>query len=161
MNFAELNNVHIPAAMLKSFLRQLPEPLLTYDLYDHIIHVQCVCLMLFLCCILFMLWTCCSWQWSLTVVTAVIVQFTDCKYKIFINTEWWRYKCSMISCLLTDPVLWRPNFKNMLHHNCKPLWLHLPVCCSFHQGRRNTKDMPDCIVLWILVRQWEFQCVCK
>jgi len=42
VNFAELNNVHIPAAMLKSFLRQLPEPLLTYELYDHIIHVQCM-----------------------------------------------------------------------------------------------------------------------
>jgi len=43
VNFAELGNVHIPAAMLKSFLRQLPEPLLTYELHDHIIHVQCIC----------------------------------------------------------------------------------------------------------------------
>jgi len=43
VNFAELNNVHIPAAMLKSFLRQLPEPLLTFELYDHIVHVQCRC----------------------------------------------------------------------------------------------------------------------
>jgi len=42
VNFAELGNVHIPAAMLKSFLRQLPEPLLTYELHDHIIHVQCL-----------------------------------------------------------------------------------------------------------------------
>ena len=41
MDFDRLNNVHIPAAIVKSFLRQLPEPLLTYDLYDHIIHVQC------------------------------------------------------------------------------------------------------------------------
>ena len=41
MNFDELDNIHIPAAIVKSFLRQLPEPLLTYDLYDHIIHVQC------------------------------------------------------------------------------------------------------------------------
>jgi len=46
VNFAELNNVHIAAALLKSFLRQLPEPLLTYELHDHIIHVQCICL----CC---------------------------------------------------------------------------------------------------------------
>ena len=38
----EWNNVHIPAAMLKSFLRQLPEPLLTYELYDHIVRVQCM-----------------------------------------------------------------------------------------------------------------------
>jgi len=44
VNFVELGNVHIPAAMLKSFLRQLPEPLLTYELHDHIIHVQCICL---------------------------------------------------------------------------------------------------------------------
>ena len=41
MDFDQLGDVHIPAAILKSFLRQLPEPLLTYDLYDHIIHVQC------------------------------------------------------------------------------------------------------------------------
>lgn len=31
---------HLPAAILKSFLRQLPEPLLTFELYDHIIHIQ-------------------------------------------------------------------------------------------------------------------------
>ena len=42
MDFDELGDVHIPAAILKSFLRQLPEPLLTYDLYDHIIRVQCM-----------------------------------------------------------------------------------------------------------------------
>jgi len=41
VNFDELGDVHVPAAIIKSFLRQLPEPLLTYDLYDHIIHVQC------------------------------------------------------------------------------------------------------------------------
>ena len=41
MDFDKLGDVHVPAAILKSFLRQLPEPLLTYDLYDHIIHVQC------------------------------------------------------------------------------------------------------------------------
>jgi len=41
VDFDQLGDVHIPAAILKSFLRQLPEPLLTYDLYDHIIHVQC------------------------------------------------------------------------------------------------------------------------
>jgi len=42
VDFTELNSVHIPAAMLKSFLRQLPEPLLTYELYDHIVRVQCM-----------------------------------------------------------------------------------------------------------------------
>ena len=41
VDFDQLGDIHIPAAILKSFLRQLPEPLLTYDLYDHIIHVQC------------------------------------------------------------------------------------------------------------------------
>ena len=41
VDFDKLGDVHIPAAILKSFLRQLPEPLLTYELYDHIIHVQC------------------------------------------------------------------------------------------------------------------------
>jgi Rho GTPase-activating protein 1 len=40
VDFDQLGDIHIPAAILKSFLRQLPEPLLTYDLYDHIIHVQ-------------------------------------------------------------------------------------------------------------------------
>ena len=40
VNFASLGDVHLPAALLKSFLRQLPEPLLTYDLYDHIVRVQ-------------------------------------------------------------------------------------------------------------------------
>lgn len=40
VDFARLGDVHIPAALLKSFLRQLPEPVLTYDLYDHIIRVQ-------------------------------------------------------------------------------------------------------------------------
>lgn len=40
VDFNQLGDVHLPAAILKSFLRQLPEPLLTYDLYDHIIRVQ-------------------------------------------------------------------------------------------------------------------------
>ena len=41
VDFDKLRDVHIPAAILKSFMRQLPEPLLPYDLYDHIIRVQC------------------------------------------------------------------------------------------------------------------------
>lgn len=45
VDFAKLGDVHIPAALIKSFLRQLPEPILTYDLYDHIVHVQCECLL--------------------------------------------------------------------------------------------------------------------
>lgn len=30
----ELHDVHIVAGMLKSYLRELPEPMLTFDLYD-------------------------------------------------------------------------------------------------------------------------------
>ena len=40
INFNSLGDVHIPAAILKSFLRQLQEPLLTFDLYDHTVRVQ-------------------------------------------------------------------------------------------------------------------------
>ncbi|KAI0209051.1 Rho GTPase-activating protein 8 [Lamellibrachia satsuma] len=40
VDFAAFCDIHIPAVILKSFLRQLPEPLLTFDLYDHIIRVQ-------------------------------------------------------------------------------------------------------------------------
>lgn len=40
VDFASLGDVHVPAAVLKSFLRQLPEPLLTFDLYDHLVRVQ-------------------------------------------------------------------------------------------------------------------------
>ena len=41
VDFESFYDIHIPAVIMKSFLRQLPEPLLTFDLYDHIIHVQC------------------------------------------------------------------------------------------------------------------------
>ncbi|KAK2186020.1 hypothetical protein NP493_216g02031 [Ridgeia piscesae] len=40
VDFESFYDIHIPAVIMKSFLRQLPEPLLTFDLYDHIIHVQ-------------------------------------------------------------------------------------------------------------------------
>ena len=41
VDFRSYGDINIPAAILKSFFRQLPEPILTFDLYDHIIHVQC------------------------------------------------------------------------------------------------------------------------
>jgi hypothetical protein len=47
VDFAKLGDAHIPAALIKSFLRQLPEPVLTYDLYDHIVYVQCECILLY------------------------------------------------------------------------------------------------------------------
>ena len=31
------NDVHVPAVILKTFLRELPEPLLTFELYNHIV----------------------------------------------------------------------------------------------------------------------------
>ncbi len=37
----QYGDVHLPAALLKSFLRQLPEPIMTFDLYDHTVRVQC------------------------------------------------------------------------------------------------------------------------
>ena len=40
IDFDKFQDIHIPAAILKSFLRQLPEPLMTYDQYDHLVKVQ-------------------------------------------------------------------------------------------------------------------------
>ncbi|KAK7108356.1 hypothetical protein V1264_016104 [Littorina saxatilis] len=36
VNFAEYGDVHVPAAILKKFLRELSEPLLTFDLFEPI-----------------------------------------------------------------------------------------------------------------------------
>ncbi|KAL6116547.1 arhgap8 [Pungitius sinensis] len=36
VNFDEYNDVHIPAVILKTFLRELPEPLLTFRLYSQV-----------------------------------------------------------------------------------------------------------------------------
>lgn len=43
VDFAEYDeeqNVHLAAVILKSFLRELEEPILTYDLYDDVIYFQ-------------------------------------------------------------------------------------------------------------------------
>jgi len=38
VNFTQLDNVHLAAVILKMFLRELPEPLLTYQLYNDIVN---------------------------------------------------------------------------------------------------------------------------
>lgn len=37
MNFEKLNDPHLPAVLIKTFFRELTEPLLTYELYDEIL----------------------------------------------------------------------------------------------------------------------------
>ncbi|XP_072473727.1 rho GTPase-activating protein 1 isoform X2 [Notamacropus eugenii] len=37
VNFEQYDDVHLPAVILKTFLRELPEPLLTFDLYPHVV----------------------------------------------------------------------------------------------------------------------------
>uniref|UniRef100_A0A8C3P2I8 Rho GTPase-activating protein 8 n=1 Tax=Cyanoderma ruficeps TaxID=181631 RepID=A0A8C3P2I8_9PASS len=39
VNFDDYHDIHIPAVILKTFLRELPEPLLTFDCYDHILEI--------------------------------------------------------------------------------------------------------------------------
>ncbi|NWV59526.1 RHG08 protein, partial [Malurus elegans] len=42
VNFADYNDIHVPAVILKTFLRELPQPLLTFDCYDHILGITSV-----------------------------------------------------------------------------------------------------------------------
>ncbi|XP_046498839.1 rho GTPase-activating protein 1 isoform X1 [Equus quagga] len=37
VDFDQYNELHLPAVILKTFLRELPEPLLTFDLYHHVV----------------------------------------------------------------------------------------------------------------------------
>ncbi|XP_029455940.1 rho GTPase-activating protein 8 isoform X2 [Rhinatrema bivittatum] len=39
VNFDEYGNIHIPAVILKTFLRELPEPLLTFECYNEILGI--------------------------------------------------------------------------------------------------------------------------
>ncbi|XP_031438839.1 rho GTPase-activating protein 8 [Clupea harengus] len=39
VNFEQYGDVHVPAVILKTFLRELPEPLLTFTLYDQILDI--------------------------------------------------------------------------------------------------------------------------
>uniref|UniRef100_A0A3Q4H8E3 Rho GTPase-activating protein 1-like n=1 Tax=Neolamprologus brichardi TaxID=32507 RepID=A0A3Q4H8E3_NEOBR len=41
VNFREMEDVHLAAVILKTFLRELPEPLLTYQLYNDIVNFAC------------------------------------------------------------------------------------------------------------------------
>ena len=46
VDFAELMDVHIPALILKTFFRELPEPILTVELYDEMLRIHgesCIC----------------------------------------------------------------------------------------------------------------------
>lgn len=40
VNFEDYNDIHVPAVILKSFLRELEEPLLTFDLYEDVMTFQ-------------------------------------------------------------------------------------------------------------------------
>uniref|UniRef100_A0A8C9XGL5 Rho GTPase activating protein 1 n=1 Tax=Sander lucioperca TaxID=283035 RepID=A0A8C9XGL5_SANLU len=42
VNFREMEDVHLAAVILKTFLRELPEPLLTYQLYNDIVNFTCI-----------------------------------------------------------------------------------------------------------------------
>uniref|UniRef100_A0A8C2TPF3 Rho GTPase activating protein 1 n=1 Tax=Coturnix japonica TaxID=93934 RepID=A0A8C2TPF3_COTJA len=42
VDFQQYEDVHLPAVILKTFLRELPEPLLTFGLYSHVVSFQSV-----------------------------------------------------------------------------------------------------------------------
>lgn len=42
---------HEPAVLLKTFLRELKEPLLTHELYDEVINFQSMLIKMFLACL--------------------------------------------------------------------------------------------------------------
>uniref|UniRef100_UPI003AACDDF3 rho GTPase-activating protein 8-like n=1 Tax=Centroberyx gerrardi TaxID=166262 RepID=UPI003AACDDF3 len=39
VSFEQYGDVHVPAVILKTFLRELPEPLLTYPVYDQVLDI--------------------------------------------------------------------------------------------------------------------------
>ncbi|XP_035758795.1 rho GTPase-activating protein 1 isoform X3 [Egretta garzetta] len=43
VDFQQYEDVHLPAVILKTFLRELPEPLLTFALYSHVVTFQSEC----------------------------------------------------------------------------------------------------------------------
>lgn len=45
VDFDQYNELHLPAVILKTFLRELPEPLLTFDLYPHVVGFLGECLL--------------------------------------------------------------------------------------------------------------------
>ena len=42
VNFDDYHDIHIPAVILKTFLRELPQPLLTFECYDPIVGITSV-----------------------------------------------------------------------------------------------------------------------
>lgn len=44
MDFDDYGDVHIPAMVLKTFLRELPQPLLTFEAYEQILGITGTCL---------------------------------------------------------------------------------------------------------------------
>ena len=43
MNFDDYGDVHVPAVILKAFLRELPQPLLTFKAYEQILAITSTC----------------------------------------------------------------------------------------------------------------------
>lgn len=39
MNFDDYGDIHVPAVILKTFLRELPQPLLTFEAYEQILGI--------------------------------------------------------------------------------------------------------------------------
>lgn len=39
MNFDDYRDIHVPAVILKTFLRELPQPLLTFQAYEQILGI--------------------------------------------------------------------------------------------------------------------------
>lgn len=44
MNFDDYGDIHVPAVILKTFLRELPQPLLTFRAYEQILGITSRCL---------------------------------------------------------------------------------------------------------------------
>ncbi|PNJ37293.1 PRR5-ARHGAP8 isoform 1 [Pongo abelii] len=42
VNFDDYGDIHIPAVILKTFLRELPQPLLTFQAYEQVLGITCV-----------------------------------------------------------------------------------------------------------------------
>ena len=45
MNFDDYGDIHVPAVILKTFLRELPQPLLTFRAYEQILGITSTCLL--------------------------------------------------------------------------------------------------------------------
>lgn len=43
MNFDDYGDIHVPAVILKTFLRELPQPLLTFEAYERVMGITSAC----------------------------------------------------------------------------------------------------------------------